>query len=282
MERPIVLITGASSGFGLLTSIALAKKGYYVLAGIRDLSKKDELQKRAAAENAENDIHFITLDVTKEMDIVRAVKKVNEQFGRIDVLINNAGIAVPDFAECLSLDKYRKQFETNVFGVIRMTQACLPLIRCSRNGRIINISSISGLIGFPGLSAYTASKHAIEGFSESLRFEVKPFGIDVILIEPGSFATGIWGKSLSFLKEDNNSSAAPFYQLMKERLLYRFKKTAPKMADPEGVINILTDAVTARKPKFRYKVGKGIHTILFLKRILPWRVWEALVLKEIK
>ncbi|MBM7645556.1 NAD(P)-dependent dehydrogenase (short-subunit alcohol dehydrogenase family) [Scopulibacillus daqui] len=280
MRCPVVLVTGASSGFGLLTSIALAKQGFYVLAGIRDLSKKGELQEKAAAEGVENNIEYLLLDVTKESDIAQAAEIVENQFGYLDVLINNAGIAVPDFAECLSVGDYRKQFETNVFGVIQMTQAFLPLIRRSKQGRIINVSSISGLAGFPGLSAYTASKHAVEGFSESLFFEVKPFGIDVILIEPGSFATKIWEKSLSFLK--NNHPQSGYYQALKERLLSRFMNNAPGMADPGIVVKVLTHAVTVRKPKFRYIIGKNSRLMLIIKRLFPWKIWAALVFKEIE
>ena len=174
-----------------LMCLELARCGFHVIATMRDMNKAKMLMNIAKEKNLSNYISSHPLDVTSSQS-VNEFQTFLQELNSVDVLVNNAGIAVGGFCEELAVEDYRKQFETNFFGVIRITQAVLPFMRGQQHGRIINMSSISGKIGFPGLSPYTASKHALEGFSESLRLEVKPFGIDVVLIEPGSYKTNIW------------------------------------------------------------------------------------------
>ncbi len=179
------IVTGSSSGFGELIAIELARSGFKVIATMRNLNKKEHLLKLAAAENVIDKITVFPLDVTMQ-ESVEKFKGFVQSLVSVDVLVNNAGYAQGGFSEELTVDEYRSQFETNFFGVIAVTQAVLPVMRRQGSGKIINMSSISGRFGFPGLSPYVSSKHALEGYSESLRLELKPFGIDVILIEPGS------------------------------------------------------------------------------------------------
>ena len=191
MKSKTAIVTGSSSGFGLLTAIELALKGFTVIATMREVNKGKPLLDLAKEKQVADFIHVLPLDVTSQ-DSIRLFQTLLAEYPTIDVLVNNAGFALGGFSEELSVEAYRSQFETNFFGLIAVTQAVLPSMRAKKQGRIINMSSISGRFGFPGLSAYVASKYALEGYSESLRLELKPFGIDVSLIEPGSYQTNIW------------------------------------------------------------------------------------------
>ena len=191
-----VLITGTNSGFGLLTSVELAKCGYQVIATMRDLNKKGKLIEHAKAAGVENSIHILQLDITKIVEITSAFQKIEKDYGQIDILINNAGYAQGGFFEEITDESWFEQFQTNFFGHIQVTRTFLPLLRKSSYGKIINISSISGIFGFPGLSPYTSSKFALEGWSESLRLELRKENIFVVLVEAAAYQTNIWNKGL--------------------------------------------------------------------------------------
>lgn len=165
----IALITGTSSGFGMLSALTLAEKGYQVIASMRDLSRKDELVQQAEQAGVLGQIHLVTMDVTDTASIESAVSEIIEKFGRVDVLVNNAGFAVGGFMEEVSMEEWRRQMDTNFFGLVEVTKNIIPLMRKQQTGTIINVSSVSGLFGFPGYAPYAASKFAVEGFSESLR-----------------------------------------------------------------------------------------------------------------
>ncbi|MGG4491411.1 oxidoreductase [Metabacillus idriensis] len=279
MSKKTVLITGASSGFGMLAAHRLAKAGYDVIATMRNMGKKNLLMKSIEDDGLSDRVTLLKLDVTSADSIQTLTPFLNER-GKIDILINNAGYAFGGFGEEITVDEYREQFETNFFGVIAVTQAVLPFMRSQRSGKIINMSSISGLIGFPGLSPYVSSKHALEGFSESLRLEVKPYGIDVILVEPGSFSTNIWttGKKVSPVSMEASS---PYYDYMIgiENELERGKE---KLGNPAEVVELIVKLCEKKTVgKLRYPVGKGVRLSLFLKRVLPWRVWEAIVIGKL-
>lgn len=279
MEYKVVLITGTSSGFGLLAAIAFAKKGYKVIATMRDISKSQLLLEKASHEGIEGLIDIRQLDVTHDEEIVNLAKTLLEDYHHIDLLINNAGYALGGFSETLPISAYKEQFQTNVFGLISVTNAFLPYLRKSEHGRIINVSSISGMVGFPGLSPYVASKHAIEGYSECLRFELKPFGINVILIEPGSYDTNVWNTGLSkvesFINRQEETYAEMYQQLYEE-----LNQITKQLGDPKDVIKVMLHAATTPSPKFRYPVGKGVKSSLLLKRLAPFHLWEKLVLKR--
>jgi len=278
-NKRIAIVTGASSGFGLLTCMELAKNGFYVVATMRNLEKKARLIEQAKKVGVWELVEIFPLDVTEERSVATFRRKV-EELGRVDVLVNNAGFAGAGFSEEIPVHEYRKQFETNVFGAIAVTGVCLPFMRLQRKGRIINISSISGRVGFPGLSPYVASKHALEGWSESLRLEVKLFGIDVVLVEPGSFHTSIWSTG-KFITKKSLEDGSPYASMM-EKLTKYLEKGERGYEDPLKVARLIATIALKSKPKLRYTVGKGVRLTLFVKSLLPWRLWELIVLKKLK
>lgn len=231
MNKKIAIVTGASSGFGLLAAVKLARS-FFVIATSRQPEKAEQLRELAAAHNVSDSIHITALDVTDEQSIVSFGKAVSA-YAPIDLLVNNAGTAYGGFIEDVPMEHFRQQFETNVFGVIHVTKTVLPYIRKHGGAKIINVSSISGLTGFPALSPYVSSKHALEGFSESLRIELLPFGIETALIEPGSYKTSIWSTSLSnFMSVPADDSA--YHQYYKKILSYVQKKRRRKRRSPRG------------------------------------------------
>jgi len=271
------IVTGCSSGFGELIAIELAKTGYNVIATMRNLKKQDTLLKLAAAESVTDKITVFPLDVTQQQSI-EELKIFVESLVSVDLLVNNAGYAQGGFCEELSVEEYRNQFETNFFGVIAVTQAILPFMRKQRSGKIINMSSISGRFGFPGLSAYVASKHALEGYSESLRLELKPFGVEVVLIEPGSYRTNIW-KSIENVSMPNESP----YELLKDSIMKNLTAEQDSYGDPLDVARLAAMiASNESQPNLRYPIGKGVRTMIQLKNYLPWKTIERIVLKKLK
>ncbi|MBD1380747.1 SDR family oxidoreductase [Metabacillus arenae] len=276
MSRRIALVTGASSGIGMLTATCLAKEGFFVLATMRKISRAKNLLDCSKKYKVENDIRCPELDVTKEASI-ESLKRELSSYNQLDILVNNAGIAVGGFSEELTINDYKKQFDTNFFGVIAVTNTVLPLMRERGQGKIINISSISGKFGFPALSPYTASKHALEGYSESLRLELKPFGIDVVLIEPGSFSTNIWTTGNHTVSSPKGS---PYFFYMK-KIEEELRKGMASHEDPLKVAQLIAKISLTKNPKLRYKIGKGVKTAIFLKKVLPWTYFEKMVIKKL-
>jgi NAD(P)-dependent dehydrogenase (short-subunit alcohol dehydrogenase family) len=273
MPEKIALVTGASSGFGLLTSIELAKAGFRVVATMRDLGRREHLDKAAAAGGLTPKLDIRELDVTRFDTIQPFVDGVVRDYGRLDALINNAGFAVAGFAEDIRLDELRLQFETNFFGAVAMTKAVLPAMRRQRSGHIIQVSSISGLHGSVTVSSYSASKHALEGWSESLRMEVNSLGIKVVLVEPGAFQTGIWTRGAR-MGEESTKQTSPNIERslrMRERL-----RELPK-ADPIVVARLIVTIAQDPNPKLRYLVGRDAKIQLAMKRLLPWKWHEKIV-----
>jgi NAD(P)-dependent dehydrogenase (short-subunit alcohol dehydrogenase family) len=278
MADKIALITGCSSGFGLLTSIELAKAGYHVVATMRDLSRRAKLDQAAHAAGVNDQIDIRALDVTLSSDIATVVDTVARDYGRIDVLVNNAGFAVAGFAEDIKLEELRLQFETNFFGAVAMTKAVLPTMRKQRSGHIIQMSSIVGLQGSVTISSYAASKHALEGWSESLRLEVNALGIKVVLIEPGAFATGIWIEGARMGEESTKRSSPNFARGLRMR---EVMQKIPK-ADPVTVARAVLAIAQNPNPKLRYLVGRDAKIQLTLKRLLPWRTYEKMIVNFLK
>ncbi|MCZ0756846.1 oxidoreductase [Anoxybacillus sp. J5B_2022] len=274
--QSVALVTGASSGFGLLVSVALARGGYRVVASMRNMENKETLETAAREAGVWGQIEVVPLDVTNFAAAESVVHDVINHYGQIDVLVNNAGFAVGGFVEELSLEEWERQFATNFFGLVAVTKAVLPVMRKQRSGKIINISSISGRIGFPSMGPYVASKFAVEGFSESLRLEMLPYGVYVVLIEPGSYKTNIWSKGLQGVSIRSNS---PYAKEMKTILQYvnRVAKTAPP---PDEVIEQIVKVAQSPTPSLRYPVGRGVKLMLRLKNWLPWKRWERIVMKQ--
>jgi NAD(P)-dependent dehydrogenase (short-subunit alcohol dehydrogenase family) len=278
MSDRIALITGSSSGFGLLTVIELAKAGFRVVATMRDLNRRGQLDEAAGAAGVQAQIDVRRLDVTEFETLPSFAEAVVRDYGRIDTLVNNAGFAVAGFAEDIKLEELRMQFETNFFGQVAMTQAVLPAMRRQQSGHIIMLSSIAGLHGSFSISSYSASKFALEGWTESLRLEVNALGIKVALVEPGSFQTDIWtrGAVLGQKLRDGSSPNRERGARMRDRV-----QAIPKR-DPIEVARAIAAIAQDPNPRLRYLVGRDAKTQLAMKRILPWKWHEKLVAKFLK
>ncbi|AEH47916.1 oxidoreductase [Parageobacillus thermoglucosidasius] len=276
-KQPVAFVTGASSGFGLLTSVALAGEGYRVLASMRNLTNKGRLEAAAKEAGVADRIEIVQLDVTDFSAAETVIQDVIRRYGQIDLLVNNAGYAAGGFTEEVAIEEWQRQFETNFFGLVAVTKAVLPSMRERRSGKIVNISSISGRMGFPSMGPYVASKFAVEGFSESLRLEMLPYGVHVVLIEPGSYKTDIWSKGLGAVTIHPNS---PYVKEMKAILKY-VNKIADAAPAPDEVIRQIVQVAKSPSPKLRYPVGKGVKLGIILKNILPWKWWERIVTKRL-
>src|ERR671939_14996 len=205
-KTKVAIVTGSSSGIGFETSLLLARNGFLTYATIRNLDKYDRINELKQKERLP--LEVLKLDVTDDKSVNEAIEKITNEQGRIDVLVNNAGYALVGPLEELSIQELKEQFETNVFGVIRVTQSVLPIMRKQRDGIIVNISSVAGMMGFPLTSAYVSSKFALEGLSESMAYEVEQFGIKVILIEPGVIKTNFPNNIKKGKRVDNSSSSS--------------------------------------------------------------------------
>lgn len=280
-HMPIAFITGASSGFGQLAAVALARQGFTVIATMRNLAKQEPLLQLAKQADVIDRIECMELDVTDSRQIGHAVDEVIRRHQRIDVLVNNAGLALGGMVEEIPLENWREQMETNFFGLVAMTQAVLPHMRARRSGKIINVSSISGRIGFPGLAPYAASKFAIEGFSESLRMELLPHGIHVALVEPGSYKTNIWSNGIERLSvRDAKDDHSPYRQQLEAILAYT-RQTADQAGDPQEVAAVIAKIAQTKSPKLRYLIGRGTRISAWGKAILPWSWFERIVLRQL-
>jgi NAD(P)-dependent dehydrogenase (short-subunit alcohol dehydrogenase family) len=278
MPDKIAVITGSSSGFGLLTSIELAKAGFRVVATMRDLGRRERLDQAAAAAGVADQIDIRALDVTNFEALPPFVEAVVRDHGRLDVLVNNAGFAVAGFAEDIKLEELRRQFETNFFGAVAMTKAALPTMRRQHSGHIIMVSSIGGLLGSVSVSSYSASKHALEGWSESLRMEVNALGIKVVLVEPGAYLTDIWTRG-AVMGEKATQETSPNIQ---RSLRMRDRIQALPKRDPIEVARLIASIAQDPNPKLRYLVGRDAKIQLAMKRILPWRRFEKVIANFLK
>ncbi|WP_028560245.1 SDR family oxidoreductase [Paenibacillus pinihumi] len=276
-ENPVALVTGTSSGFGLLTVLELARRGYVAVATMRDLRNSDELRLKAQEEGLERQIHYLKLDVTNAAEIEHAIAGTLKTYGRIDVLVNNAGFAIGGFTEEIPMEDWRLQFETNFFGLVAVTKAVLPSMRQKGRGCIINVGSISGLVGFPGYAPYAASKFAVEGFSESLRHELSGTGVKVVLVEPGSFRTPIWDKGLQNIRRQ---PASPYASRLEGVLRYS-RKSAETAPDPVHVSRLIGRITAMSSPRLRYRLGQGSSLIIWGKILLPWNLLEWMIRKAL-
>lgn len=274
MPDKVAVVTGASSGFGLLTSVELARAGFHVVAAMRNLERRALLEEATAVAGVSTRMDIRALDVTDFASMPDFVGAV----GRIDVLVNNAGFAVAGFAEDIRLEELRLQFETNFFGTVAMTKAVLPIMRQQRSGHIIQVSSINGVQGAVTVSSYAASKHALEGWSESLRLEVNALGIKVVLVEPGAFQTDIWKRNAVMGKEAVKDSSPNFQRSLRMRSAL---ENIPK-ADPTVVARKIVEIAQDPNPRLRYLVGRDARVMNAMKRILPWKWNEKLIAKYLK
>ena len=274
MEK-VALVTGSSSGIGYETSLSLAREGYFTYATMRDVKKAQPIKK--IAENENLPLKVIELDVDNEKSVENAIKTIINEKQRIDVLVNNAGWGIWGTVEDVSLKEFREQFETNFFSVIRMIQKVAPVMRKQRIGDIVNISSIAGKIGFPGSTAYISSKFAIEGLSESLRYELGPFGVNVIIIEPGVIKTNFFD-SMKIAKKAGESSA---YKEITEKVISGVKMMAEMGTPPKEVASVIIKSLKEEKPLPRYVVGNDAAMFLEAKKMKTDIEFENYLKKEL-
>lgn len=271
-----ILITGCSSGFGLISTVYLASKGYDVIATMRNLDKQNALLNELHAQNLKATIR--QLDVTDKTSIKQCVHAIAEDKGYIDILVNNAGYGIFGAFEDLTDEEIRTQFETNFFGVQNVTRAFIPMMRNRRGSKIINISSVSGLSSNPCFGAYAASKWALEGFSEGLRYELKQFGIDVLLIEPGSYVTKIFGDNAKVAQrfKDPESPYTPMSDLLEQRVRAMINDNKKEIIEIPELIEKL---IIQKKPKFRNIPDLESQIQFTLRKFLPFRAYEAIITK---
>ena len=271
----IALVTGCSSGIGLETSLALAREGFYTFATMRDLNKNHKIKQSIEKENLP--IEIIEMDVDDDQSVNSAVNNILEKKEKIDILVNNAGYGMWGTVEDVSIQEFKEQFETNFFAIIRMIQKIAPVMRKQNNGHIVNVSSVAGRIGFPVSAAYISSKFALEGLSESLRFELMPFGVNVIIIEPGVIKTNFFNS----MKMSKNSQKESAYSDITDRVISGVKMMAEMGTHPKEVADIIIKAIKEEKPLPRYIVGNDAMMFLEAKKMKTDIEFENYLKKEL-
>ena len=274
MEK-VALVTGSSSGIGFETSLALARNGFHTFATMRDLGKDEKIKQ--IIEKEDLSIEILELDVDNEESVNQAIKTISEKKGRIDVLVNNAGYGMWGTVEDVSIDEFKKQFETNFFSIIRLIQKVAPIMRKQSSGNIVNISSVAGRIGFPVSPAYISSKFALEGLSESLRFELMPFGINVIIIEPGVIKTNFFDS----MKLSEKSQQDSTYKEITDKVISGVKMMAEMGTHPKEVADVVIKTLGEEKPLPRYVIGNDAMMFLEAKKMKTDIEFENYLKKEL-
>jgi NAD(P)-dependent dehydrogenase (short-subunit alcohol dehydrogenase family) len=277
----VAVVTGSSSGIGFETSLLLAKNGFFTYATMRNLDKSNKIIDFKLKEKLP--LEVLELDVTDDKSVKEAIEKIANEQGTVDVLVNNAGYALVGPLEELSIQEFKEQFETNVFGAIRVTQAVLPIMRKQRHGTIVNISSIAGRIGFPLTSAYVSSKFALEGLSESMAYEIDQFGTKVVLIEPGVIKTNFdhnlkLGKKVSTTNDRNS----PYADITEKRIAGfkpRFENGLPAIE----VAKVILKAITSKNvpSESRYLVGNDALKLMEIRKNRSDREFRRLVMEGV-
>jgi NAD(P)-dependent dehydrogenase (short-subunit alcohol dehydrogenase family) len=284
-KKEVAIVTGSSSGIGFETSLLLAKNGFFTYATMRNLDKSNKITDLKQKEKLP--LEVLKLDVIDDKSVKEAVEKIANEQGTIDVLVNNAGYALVGPLEELSIQEFKEQFETNVFGAIRVVQKVLPIMRKQRHGTIVNISSIAGRIGFPLTSAYVSSKFALEGLSESMAYELEQFGIRVILIEPGVIKTNFdsnlkIGKKVSTGTTNSNDRNSPYADITEKRIA-GFKPRFENGSPPIEVAKVILNAIASRnvRPELRYLVGNDALKLMEIRKNKSDKEFRRLVMQGV-
>ncbi|CAN5860946.1 oxidoreductase [soil metagenome] len=266
-----VLITGCSSGIGRATAGHLVDVGWRVYATARNVAAIAPLEERGC--------ELLPLDVTDDGSMISAVEEVERREGAVGVLVNNAGYSQSGAVEAVPMDKVRSQFETNVFGLVRMCQLVLPGMRRQGYGRIVNVSSMGGKLTFPGAGYYHASKHAVEAISDALRFEVEGFGVKVSVIEPGLIRTGFADAAVGSMDDSEDGPYAGFDAAVAKATTENYEQgpIARLGGGPETVAEAIEEAISGRSPRSRYGVTPSAHLFLWLRHLLPDKAWDAVL-----
>ena len=269
--KKVVLITGASSGIGKETAKLLSQSGLVVYGAARRLEKMQDLKDAG--------VHILQMDVTDEKSMVKGVQDILKAEKRIDVLVNNAGYGSYGSLEDVPLSEAKYQFEVNVFGMARLTQLVIPQMRSQKSGKIINISSIGGKLGEPHGAWYHATKFAVEGLSDSIRMELKQFGIQVIVIEPGAIITE-WNRISreNLIKRSGNTA----YKNMAVKQVHMMEKADKWGSRPVVIARVIKKAIDSPHPRTRYAAGGGAKPLLFLRSIVPDKLFDRLYLSQLK
>jgi NAD(P)-dependent dehydrogenase (short-subunit alcohol dehydrogenase family) len=273
----VALVTGSSSGIGFETSLMLARAGFNTYASMRNLEKSKNITEIAKKEKLP--LQVVQLDVNNDGSVKDAIVKIIKVDKRIDVLINNAGYGLFGSVEDTSIEEIKAQFETNFFGVVRVTQQVLPLMRRQNSGTLVNVSSVGGRIGLPALSAYHSTKFALEGLSESIAFELEPFGIRVVIIEPGVIRTNILNSSSSAKKALDPKS--PYFSLsQKLNDNFRSMMESESSSSPEEVATVILQAVTSENPQLRYSVGDDAANLIHARENMLDKEFRKMIMKN--
>jgi len=264
-----VLITGCSSGIGWATAKYLSDVGWRVYATARDVEKIAPL--------GESGCRLLALDVTDEDSMASAVGEVEREEGAVGALVNNAGFSQSGAVEAVPMEKVRRQFETNVFGLVRMCQLVLPGMRVQGYGRIVNLSSMGGKLTLPGAGFYHASKYAVEAISDALRYEVAGFGIKVSVVEPGLIRSGFADAAVGSMNEQDDGPYAGFDEAVARVTTENYERgpISRLAGEPEAVAEAIERAISAGKPRSRYAVTPSAHLFMGLRRLLPDGAWDA-------
>lgn len=276
-NKKVAIVTGSSSGIGFETSLLLSRNGFFTYLTMRNLDKAKTISNIKQKEKLS--LEILQLDVTNDKSVKEAINKIKYEQGRIDVLVNNAGYALVGPFEEISIKEFKEQFDTNVFGVIRVTQTVLPIMRRQKGGIIVNISSIAGKIGFPLTSAYVSSKFALEGLSESMAYELEQFGIKIILIEPGVIKTN-FDKNLKIGKNVLIDSS-PYIEMTQKRIS-RFKPRFKDGLHPLEVAKVILKAITSdNHSELRYLVGSDAFKLIDIRNNTSDKEFGKIVIKNI-
>ncbi|RMG19309.1 MAG: oxidoreductase [Bacteroidetes bacterium] len=273
MNKQVILITGASSGIGKATALQLLEEGHIVYGAARRVEKMKELEEKGGI--------ALKMDVTIDEDMVAGVERILQEQGRIDVLINNAGYAIYGSVEETSIADARRQFEVNLFGPARLTQLVIPHMRQQQSGKIINMSSMGGKVYTPLGAWYHATKHALEGWSDCLRLELKQFGIEVVIIEPGAILTE-FGEVMNqpMLERSGNGPYASLARAMAKAVEDSYEKG--NASPPSVIARVVSKAIRANKPKTRYVAGKLARPLMMVRKYLGDRVFDKAVMSQVK
>jgi NAD(P)-dependent dehydrogenase (short-subunit alcohol dehydrogenase family) len=275
-DKKIAVVTGSSSGIGFETSILLAKYGFHTYATVRNPSKVKVLKE--VSDKGELPIQVVELDVDSDKSVKDAIDRIYNESGRVDVLINNAGYSLLGALEDISMDELKAQFETNLFGPVRVMKSVLPIMRKQQEGgTIVNVSSMSGRLGFPFLSAYAASKFAIEGLTESLVYEIQPFDIKLVLIEPGITKTNFVENGRS---PNMAAAASSPYTSLSQKILKSASTLMQSATPPVEVAKVILKAVTTDNPDLRYRVGNDADQMVEARNAMSDREWQQLIKQQ--
>lgn len=269
-KKKVAVVTGSSSGIGYETALLLARNGFDTFATMRNLNKSQDISEVSKIENLP--LRVLQLDVNDDRSVADAINNIFNEKKAIDVVVNNAGYGLMGSVEDSSLDEIKAQFETNFFGAIRVMQKVIPIMRKQKSGTIVNVSSIAGRIGFPLGSSYVSSKFALEGLSESMSYELKQFGIKIVLIEPGVINT-----NFSFVTPKKAVDANSFYSQLMNKLEENLLSTIANGTHPKEVAAVILRSITEESPEYRYLVGNDAVELINARKNSTDEEFEKIV-----